>query len=447
MAMRVGGWGFGCGVVLWGLGVAGCGNSSSSGPSGASGNAAVAGASGNSAGSGGASNVAGSSSNGGSAGSAAGAGSGGLSSLNLGNSLTEACIAYALSVCTRQAQCHGGSGASCLTSVTLACPDLTSSPGSTRTVEGLQACAKTYETMPCEQVDADELPACVTPGTVPLGNACAFNSQCESLSCGGEETCGFCVPSAREGEPCSITTGICLGNLLCQGGKCIRSTPTTSETVDLHDVGGTCASHSDCKPELHCHNGETCAEYPTLGQSCSDARTCKGDSYCELDGLICKAYPALGQACGVDGFTGGAGYCAGDARCSRTSKAVGTCVVLPAEGQACLLDPETQMPESLPCATTSRCDVNQAPPRCAPRLSKGQACDLSRDCATGLTCLCPDGTATTTCAGRVCGELRFRDQSCGATGEICHPGFSCTAGKCQPRDSQGLFDASCPNAQ
>ena len=445
MALRASGWGLGCGVVLLGLWMAGCGNSSSSGSPGASGNASVAGSS-SSAGSGttngGASNVAGASNNGGSAGSSAGTGTGGLSGLNLGNSLTEACMAYVLAVCGRQAECHGGGGAGCL-SVTLSCPDLTASPGSTRTVEGLQACAKTYQTMPCEQVDADELPACVTPGTVPLGNACAFNSQCQSLSCGGDLACGVCVPSAREGEPCSPTTGICLGNLVCEGGKCTRTTSPVPGT-DLHDVGGTCTSHNDCKPELHCYNGKTCAEYPTLGESCTEARTCTGDSYCELDGLICKAYPALGQPCGVDGFTGGAGYCAGDARCSRTSKAVGTCVVLPAVGEACLIDPETQMPEYLSCATTARCDATQAPPRCGALASKGQACDTTRDCATGLTCLCPDGTST--CAAHVCGELRFRDQSCAVAGEFCHPGFSCTAGKCQPRDSQGLFEMACPGA-
>jgi hypothetical protein len=442
MAMRVSGWGFGLSIVLAGLAAVGCGNSSSSGPGGAGGNASVAGSS-STAGSssGGAASTAGSS-NAGSAGSSAGSGSGGLSGLNLGNSQTEACMAYVLAVCGRQAQCHGSSSSHCL-SVTLGCPDLTSSPGSTRTVEGLQACAKTYSTLPCEQVDADELPACVTPGTLPLGNACAFNSQCQSLSCGGEESCGFCVPSAREGEPCSSTTGICLGNLACEGGKCTKL-PGTTPGGDLKDVGGTCASHTDCKPELHCYNGSTCAAYPTLGESCSVARTCHNDSYCELDGLTCKAHPALGQPCGVDGFTGQAAYCAGEARCSRTSKGVGTCVELPVVGQACLIDPETQLPEYLSCSLTARCDVTQGPPRCAALASKGQACDATRDCATGLNCLCPDGTST--CSSHMCGELRFRDQACGATGEICHPGFSCTAGKCQPRDSQGLFAASCPNA-
>lgn len=441
--MSANGWGLGCGVVSLGLVLVGCGNSSSSGPSGASGGAGVAGSSSGAGSSGGgAGNTAGTNSAG-SAGSSAGSGSGGLSGLNLGNSLTEACIAYALAVCTRQSQCDGGSGADCLRVVTLACPDLTSSPGSTRTVEGLQACAKTYQTMPCEQLDGDELPACVTPGTVPLGNACAFNSQCQSLSCGGEEACGFCVPSVSEGEPCSPTTGICRGGLACEHSKCTKTTSTTP-AGDLHDVGGTCTTHSDCKPELHCYNGSTCDKYPVLGESCSVARTCHNDSYCELDSLTCKAYPALGQPCGVDGFTGQAAYCAGEARCSRTSKGVGTCVELPALGQACLIDPETQLPEYLSCALTTRCDATQAPPRCAALATKGQACGTVQDCATGLDCLCPDGKST--CSARVCGELRFRDQACGASGEICHPGFSCTAGKCQPRDSQGLFDAACPDA-
>jgi hypothetical protein len=436
--MRASGWGFGFGVVGLGLAAAACGSSSSSGPKGASGNAGVASA-GSSAGgsSGGVGNTAGANSGGG----AAGSGGGGLSGLNLGNSMTEACMAYVLAVCGRQAECNGISSAYCI-EVTLQCPDVVSSPGSTRTVEGLQACAKTYQTMPCEQVTTNELPACVTPGTAPVGDACAFNSQCESLSCARGETCGVCIRSAKEGEDCSPSVGECVGNLTCEAGKCKKLGPAPG--VELKDIGGSCTTHTDCKPELHCYNGSTCDKYPVSGESCSVSRACAKGSYCALDGLICKTSPELGQPCGVDAFTGGAAYCAGEARCSRTSQGVGVCVEPPTVGQACLIDPETQMPDYFPCATSARCDATQAPPRCVALASKGQACETSRACETGLICLCADGAST--CATRACVELRFRDQPCAASGEICHPGFSCSAGKCLPKDSQGLLDEQCPDA-
>lgn len=78
--------------------------------------AVMAGAS--SGGSGGASNLAGGANAGaaGSAGATAGAGGG----LTLGDSPTEACIAYVLAVRGRQAECSGGSRTNCL-NVSLSC--------------------------------------------------------------------------------------------------------------------------------------------------------------------------------------------------------------------------------------------------------------------------------------------------------------------------------------
>ena len=71
------------------------------------------------------------------------AGAGGT--LMLGNSPAEACIAYGLAVCSRQVQCSNVSlevwpVPSCI-AVTYECPDLSFSPGATRTVAGLLACA------------------------------------------------------------------------------------------------------------------------------------------------------------------------------------------------------------------------------------------------------------------------------------------------------------------
>lgn len=415
----------------------GCGNSSSSQASGAAGSAGgLAGAS-NAGGNAGTTAV------GGSAGQAGGAGNsgvGGAGGLVLGDSPTEACIAYVLAVCTRQAQCSGGSAERCL-EASFACPDLTSSPGATRTVADLQVCAGAYAKLPCEQVESGLLPACVTPGTVPLGQPCRFSSQCASLSCAGE-LCGACVPSAHEGEACSPTVGVCLGLLTCnEEGKCARRGGSNA-TLETKGVGEPCATPQECKVGLRCDaSSSKCAEYPTLGMSCADTRTCVGGSYCELDGLSCKAYPGQGMSCGVDGFTGGAAYCADELLCSRSSKAVGTCVEPPAQGQPCLLDPETREPAFLACGLSARCDATQTPPTCVSLASKGQPCDHASECADRASCICPD--ATSSCASRVCGQVQLNAGPCGTPGDVCHPGFSCAAGTCQPKASQGLFAAAC----
>jgi hypothetical protein len=226
---------------------------------------------------------------------------------------------------------------------------------------------------------------------------------------------------------------------VCNDGKCESVGASAGPNKAL---GEACVSTSDCAPSLRCdQTTKACANYPTLGMSCADTRTCVNDSYCELDGLTCKAYPTLGMACGVDGFTGTAGYCATGLRCSFSSKSVGTCIEPRQVGQPCLNNPDTGMPDAYGCEDGTRCDEAQVPALCAPLIVKGQACGLGLPCADGLKCLCPDGSAT--CEQHICGELRLNAQSCSSPGDICHPGFSCSAGSCQPRESQGLFAAAC----
>jgi hypothetical protein len=421
------------------LALAACGGSASPGPQASGGTPASAGSS---VGTSGVGVAAGTSAGGASA--AGGVSTGGSSTggvgFTLGDSKTEACIAYVLAVCGRQAQCAGSQNGNCLR-VSESCPDLVFSPGATRTVEVLQACAAAYEKLPCDQVAAGILPDCVTPGTVALGAPCRFASQCASLSCGGDATCGMCVPSSHEGESCA-NGELCLGELTCMDGKCApRSGSATGGAL-----GAACseANGMPCQAGLHCDAATSqCAGYPMLGMSCADTRTCGGDSYCELEGLICKAYPGEGMPCGVDGFTGGAGYCSESLRCARTSKGVGTCVKPPREGQPCLMDPETSLPEYSPCDASARCDATQSPPVCSAKASQGQSCSSVSDCAEGTSCICPSGQSGCDVTSTICGRIQLKGQPCTAVGDVCHPGFTCTAGVCEPRDSQGLFAAAC----
>lgn len=381
----------------------------------------------------------------GGAGGAGGASSGGANAgsggLVLGDSNTEACIAYAMAVCARQDQCSGTRGGDCLR-VSYSCPDLVFSRGATRTPAVLKACADAYQKLPCDQIELGILPECVTPGTVALGQPCSFSSQCASLACGGDGTCGACVPSAHEGEACTEPAN-CLGFLNCSAGKCTR---TSGGAVVGKALGEECSSANAiyCQAGLHCDAATSkCAGYPMLGMSCADTRTCGGDSYCELDGLSCKAYPGEGAPCGVDGFTGGAAYCKTPLICARTSMAVGTCVKVPDLGQPCVLDPESGAAGYGACVPAARCDQTQSPPMCVGKASQGQACAQASDCAPGTSCICPNAETSCDVTAKICGRVQLKGQPCTATGEVCHPGFSCAAGVCEPRDSQGLFTAAC----
>jgi len=416
--------------VSWlvGLVLLGCGNTASSGPHAAGGMPTPAsGGSGTS----GANSTGGAGGSGGAGAEGASAGAGGLF---LGDSKTEACIAYAVAFCTRRAECSGHL-ANCL-AVSLTCPDLTFLAGSTRAVADLKACADVYRQLPCDEIERGIEPHCVTPGTRALGEPCGFASQCASLACSsGRETCGVCVPAAHEGESCGKGED-CAGFLECIGNVCELPGKLTQS------LGEECsdAAAKYCQAGLSCDKATSkCVPYPTLGMSCAGTRNCGGEAYCELAALTCQAYPGVGMSCGVD-ISGDARYCAEPLRCVSPSKGVGTCMLYPQAGEACLLAAEAETTGYQLCEAGLRCDTATSPATCAAKGGPTQVCSFDRDCVSGLTCVCLSGQAA--CADRVCGRLQLRGQPCTAPGDVCHPGFSCVAGVCEPRDSQGLF-ASC----
>lgn len=430
------------GTVVWlaALALEGCGNSKSDHTVNAAGTATVSAGDGGLAGTG--TNAEGASSNGGSAGGNTGGSSGGSSSIVLGDSLTEACIGYVMAVCERNATCAAGNNAACLVAA-FQCPDLVASPGSTRTVAGLQACAKTYHDLPCDQIKLGVLPECVTPGTHALGEPCAFSAQCSSLACSGDQTCRECVPLSHQGESCSNNEA-CAGYLRCTLGKCeLPDTPPTTPTT-LAGLGMPCSLASSvlCEPELYCDaTTSKCAAFPSVGMSCAAAQTCAVPTYCEADGLTCKALPGEGAPCGVYALVGSASACAPSLWCARSSKLAGVCRKPPQVGEACLVDPETGLPEYQSCdPTAARCDASKSPPTCVAKAAKGEACRDTIECATEA-CICANGAQS--CEARVCGHIQYGNQPCAAPGDVCHAGFTCTAGVCKPRDSQGLFAAAC----
>jgi hypothetical protein len=419
--------GLGLGVWALALCVSACTSSSSSKPS-----TGTAGSAGAGAANGGATNVGGGTSQGGdtNAGAAGSAGAAGGTSV-LGDSKTEACIAYAIAECSRLELCTSRTTADCL-ATSFTCPDLLFSDGATRTVADLKACAETLKTFPCDKMAAGYLPDCVSPGTRMGGESCSFSSQCASLACKvpSASSCGVCKTPGVLGGTCSADIACSAGQHCGTSGVCEAVPP---DPTAPGGEGDSCAEGQGCFVDMYCSPAHICTKEPTLGASCKDNPYCPSGSYCAPDTLKCTVSPSAGAACASNSIE--MGFCADDSYCLAN-----VCTAFPALGAPCMVDPQTSQIQRYSCADGGHCNSGLLMPVCVASGAPGAICEEDDDCNAGLRCLCPD---LTRCDASICIQLRYAGESCGAPGMVCHPGFSCTDGKCQPIDSHGTF-AACP---
>jgi hypothetical protein len=370
----------------------------------------------------------------GKSGSANGAGdAGGGASDNMAS----ACAEYAIASCERDQECGGRDPQVCLFS-TPRCPDVVFSPGSTRTVAGLKACAKTYKTFDCDALARGEVPDCVSPGTRKPGESCLFSAQCASLACesDGSGGCGVCVARAKRGESCSAPNTACAYGLSCSGGVCVINGDAPAS------VGDACASDKDCTG-LDCSSSDgTCHARPTLGMSCAEHLHCAENSYCAQETHVCEALPSAGSPCGYDAATLVHNLCATNAECYPLAATAGyECTPLRAIGQPCLIDQNSQM--GYGCASGAYCDQTAAAPTCRAVLGAGMACTEFGQCATGLDCACANGSRNCADDQLHCVAVHFAGDTCDVAGAVCHDAFECVAGVCQPRPLTGAFDKAC----
>ena len=382
------------------------------------------------------------------AGNANGGSSAGGGASPLGDSPAEACVAYALAVCNRQAECGGDNGDRCL-SAALNCPDLTASPGSTRTVEGLKACAEAYKTLPCDQVEASILPPCVTPGERAQGEPCRFSSQCSTLSCklDSETGCGKCAREAGIGESCAADDVQCAVGSTC-GPEQVCEAPTSPPDVVPPGPNEPCSPIAPCVEDYYCPTGSpspVCTAAPTSGQACAPVTLCDSNSYCvenELGERVCAPRPGLGEPCAreLDGPIAEPYICQKDLLCSYTSPMVGTCLPLPQAGEPCNIPPSN--PSYGRCEGGIHCNFAVNPPVCGGLGKAGEACESTSDCDQNLWCWCPESAPD--CDSTVCLTFKFGGEPCGAdTTSTCYPAFDCTAGICQPAGLRGVFANAC----
>ena len=366
----------------------------------------------------------------------------------LGDTLAEACIAYALAVCRRNSECFGGNGDDCL-GATWRCPDLTSSPGSTRTVEGLKECAETYETLPCDQVEAAILPPCVTPGELAQGDACLFSSQCSTLSCKLDPGtgCGKCARQAGIGESCAADDVVCAAGSICEAQECVAMT-SPPEVGSLAGPNEPCDLLYGCVEDYYCPTGTlspVCTASPMAGEACVPLTICSTDTYCVENALgerVCTPRPGLGEPCALalDSPIEEPYICQEDLLCSYTSSTVGTCLPLPQAGEPCNIPPSN--PTYGRCEGGLHCNFAVDPPVCGGLGRAGEACEIDGDCEQDLRCGCLQSAPD--CDPHVCLTHKLGGQACGAdAASSCHPAFDCTAGTCQPGALRGAFADAC----
>ena len=360
----------------------------------------------------------------------------------LGDTPAEACIAYAWAVCSRRAACQTGNETilNC-TGTTLSCPDLSLSPGATRTATVLKECAATYATLPCDHVNAENLPSCVTPGTRVRGEECAFASQCSSLSCsfalsGGP--CGSCGVPAAKGESCAEV------DVECEfGTTCNTANHLCERSVDLlPGANQACVPEGLCQLGYYCQGdgsgGGMCRAFANANESCA-AAPCVSGHYCAPD-LLCKPYPLPGQPCGLD--KGGFLSCDGrQGFCEKAADSMsGICKPNPEAGQPCLTSDGNPIPK---CPTAGlHCDNTANPPVCKGPGKAGEVCLTANDCLGLSSCDCDDPLVGD-CPVKHCTELHVANQPCTAPHTRCHPAFECVAGVCQPLTLRGDFTAAC----
>jgi hypothetical protein len=261
-----------------------------------------------------------------------------------------ACRAYLTAACERLAECSRTSPSESCLSRLGECPDYVFSDGSTRTPEGVIACAAEWKTFPCDKAEIGISPSCARPGTRTPSESCLYPTQCASLNCGnaGTEACGICRSVAALGGSCNNADVGCAPGQVCSGGKCEERTwtpPVTRDAAPPPGPGVACQYVTGCVAGYECLRDDTdtsiltCRKLPQAGEKCAVStdftRVCADGAYCPAPPAPdCVAEPVAGEPCRAGG---GAWRCAAGHVCDTRSDGGVTriCVAEHEEGETC----------------------------------------------------------------------------------------------------------------
>jgi len=241
-------------------------------------------------------------------------------------------------------------------------------------------------------------------------SACATGANCVSGTCkcpeGQEVLEGSCIPICSPGTHHDLRFGTtCVPN--CPGNQ-VNTAPSGACGCPTLP-GGTLLVCGDMCVDTNTdtNNCGTCGNACTSGQTCQS-----GSCQCTSGQQLCN-----GQCVDPTSFQSDPNNC-------------GTCGNACTSGQTC-------QSGSCQCPTDQELFNNQCVPKCTG--------DLKRDINTGQ-CVCPTlpGGTSTQC-GDKCAYTNTNKDNCGACGNACTSGQSCTSGVCTCPSGQHLVNGICEN--
>jgi hypothetical protein len=247
-----------------------------------------------------------------------------------------------------------GDVATCTDRLTKVCSADATSAGSGTTQANIQSCKDSLTTATCNDVFANNLPACTFHGSLANGATCGSNSQCTSGLCEhGGQLCGACASQGSAGSPCpSSDNAECQSGLVCSPSKtCV--VPATA--------GAACDdSTQPCLTGLFCTTAKTCGLTVVAGADCpgayinfADGTVCLGKSTAANPQLPTQIATALvGEPCGLAPGTGlGPTLCApgGFAGCTGVAGSI-QLLGIPTQGQCAAPTPDNHT-----CKPSSTC--------------------------------------------------------------------------------------------
>lgn len=188
----------------------------------------------------------------------------------------------------------GGDVDLCATRTSLVYASWLAAPDSTLTGTDLSRCAANFDTVSCDDLRENQLPAsCVPDGRRTDGRSCFFDGQCASGFCRAfvdqsQFLCGTCAERKRLFETCDSSYDECVTGTTCDSQFC---TP-------LDDPPDPCP----CAPTSYCDGGR-CHAFAALGEPCAGSYACDAalDEYCEPSFGRCQKRPLIRQGEACDG--------------------------------------------------------------------------------------------------------------------------------------------------
>lgn len=255
----------------------------------------------------------------------------------------QACSDYAKSLCNKLDACRVngtaityGTAGTCMAVQTDRCVAAQASPGDGNSPDATESCATMLPNATCEQYLENAMPMCPQhDGSLALGGACTFNSQCQSGFCAltTGDACGVCAPEPVIGDECADRG--------CGSGQVCTPNKTCGAYVA---TGGTCDNKTQvCTPLDSCviASGAATGTCQPLGTTAGVACDPKKETAptCALNsGLFCNAqhvcdaitYVTANAACGSQSSGAAYDYCSSGSSCFS-----GTCLLDGQLGDAC----------------------------------------------------------------------------------------------------------------